>query len=206
VKTGGVRELAPNPDGLDLLSASAGPGAIVSEQLGQLWLYDLASGKTQPVPVTINADLPQVRPHFAKLDASQVLYAALSPAGKRVLEARGEILSVPAEKGDARNLTQSPAAADRYPAWSPDGEWIAWLSDATGEYALHLRAPDGLGPVKKIEPGEPPSLFSAPRWSPDSKKIVLGDKRLPSTSGSSISRTRSPSRSTRTASTESGST
>ena len=171
--------MANERDGFDIQSASAGPGAIVYDQFGALHLYDLASGQTRRVAVTIAADLPQLRPHFEKVQSKQILHAALSPSGKRVLfEAHGEILAVPAEKGDVRNLTRSPGVADRDPAWSPDGKWVAWFSDESGEYALHLRAPDGLGPVRKIDLGEPPSFFYSPRWSPDSKKIAYTDKRL----------------------------
>jgi tricorn protease len=179
LKTGTVREVVHNPDGFEVRYASAGPGAIVYEKLGELHLYDLASGTTRQVPVAISADLPQLRPRFVRVRPDQVLHAAVSPTGKRALfEARGEILSVPADKGDVRNLTRSPGAADRSPAWSPDGKWIAWLSDASGEYALYFRAPDGIEPEKKIDLGDPPSFFYSPRWSPDSKKIVLTDKRL----------------------------
>ena len=160
VKGGAVREVVKNPDGFDVQSASAGPGAIVFDAFGELRLLDLASGTTRKVPVTISAELPQVRAGFRKVEGEQVLHAALSPSGKRVLlEARGEILSVPAEKGDARNLTRSPGVADRDPSWSPDGKSVAWLSDESGEYALHLRAPDGIGPVKKIELDLPQSFF-----------------------------------------------
>lgn len=179
VKSGAVREALKNPDGFDVQSASAGPGAIVYDQFGELCLYDLATGATKKVPVTISADLPQVRAGFRKVEPEQVLHAALSPSGKRVLlEARGEILSVPAEKGDARNLTRSPGVADRDASWSPDGKTIAWLSDESGEYALHLRAPDGMGAVRKVDLGLPPSFFYAPRWSPDGKRIALTDKRM----------------------------
>ncbi|HTL98955.1 MAG TPA: hypothetical protein VL181_09135, partial [Holophagaceae bacterium] len=178
-KTGAVREAVKNPGGFDISSASAGPGGIVYSQFGALHVYDTASGREAAVPVSIAADLPELRPHFEKVDPHQVLHAALSPSGKRALfEVRGEILSVPAEKGDARNLTRSPGVADRDPAWSPDGKWVAWFSDESGEYALHLRAPDGLGPVRKISLGEPPSYFYGPRWSPDSRKIAYTDKRL----------------------------
>lgn len=179
LKGGAVREVVKNPDGFDVQSASAGPGAIVFDQFGELKLLDLASGTTRTVPVTISADLPQVRAGFRKVEPEQVLHVALSPTGKRVLlEARGEILSVPAEKGDARNLTRSPGVADRDPSFSPDGKRVAWLSDESGEYALHLCAPDGMGPVRKVGLGLPPSFFYAPRWSPDSKKIALTDKRM----------------------------
>jgi tricorn protease len=178
---GGVKELVKNPDGFDLRYASAGPGAIVYEQLGKISLYDLASGATHAVPIAISADLPQVRGRFEKIAPDHVLNTSISPNGKRLLvEAHGEILSIPAEKGDVRNLTQSPGVADRDPSWSPDGKWIAWLSDESGEYALYFRTPDGVGPVKKVDLGSPGSFFYAPRWcwSPDSKKIVLLDKRL----------------------------
>ncbi len=164
LKTNAVREVVHNPDGFEVRYASAGPGAIVYEQLGALHLYDLASRTARQVPVTISADLPQLRPRFVKVRPEQVLHAAVSPTGKRVLfEARGEILSVPAEKGDVRNLTRTPAVADRDPAWSPDGKWIAWLSDQSGEYALYFRSPDGIEPPKKIDLGDPPSFFYAPK-------------------------------------------
>jgi tricorn protease len=179
VKSGAVREAVKNPDGFDVQSASAGPGAIVYDQFGELRLYDLATGATKRVPVTVSAELPQVRAGFRKVEPDQVLHASLSPSGKRVLlEARGEVLSVPAEKGDARNLTRSPGVADRDPSWSPDGKTVAWLSDESGEYALHLRAPDGMGAVRKIDLGLPASFFYAPRWSPDGKRIALADKRM----------------------------
>ena len=85
---------------------------------------------------------------------------------------------MPAEKGDIRNLTNSPGVADRDPAWSPDGKSIAYFSDESGEYALHLRDQNGLGEVRKINLGDPPSFFYSPTWSPDSKKIAYTDKRL----------------------------
>ncbi|MBS0393756.1 MAG: PD40 domain-containing protein [Proteobacteria bacterium] len=174
-----TREVVPNPRGPDLVSASAGPDAIVYSQFGSLHVYDPASGAARTVSVTLPAERDAVRPHFEKLATQPVLHAALSPTGKRaLLEVHGEILSVPAEKGDARNLTQSPGVADRDPAWSPDGKLVAWFSDESGEYALHLAAPDGLGPVRKVALGEPPSFFYGPHWSPDSKKIAYTDKRL----------------------------
>src|SRR6202021_9342 len=105
--------------------------------------------------------------------------AAISPPGVRaVFEAHGEILTVPAEKGDIRNITNSPGVADRAPAWSPDGKTIAYFSDESGEYALHLRAQNGLGEVRKINLGVPPSFFYGITWAPDSKKIAYTDKWL----------------------------
>jgi tricorn protease len=172
-----VAEVVKN-DGFDIKSASAGPDAIVYTQFGSLHLYDLASHRSHEIHVTIAADMPQVRPHFEKV-AKQILNAGISPTGQRaVFEAHGEILTVPAEKGDIRNLTRSPAVADRDPAWSPDGRSIAYFSDESGEYGLHICAQNGLGNVRKISLGSPPSYFYSPTWSPDSKKIAYSDKRL----------------------------
>jgi tricorn protease len=164
--------------GLDIKSAGGGPDAIVYEQFGSLNLYDLKSGTTKKVNVTINADIPSVRAKYEKV-GTRILNAALSPTGARALfETRGEILTVPAEKGDVRNLTNTTGVADRDPAWSPDGKSIAYFSDESGEYALHLRQQNGMGEIKKISLGNPPSFYYAPTWSPDSKKIAFSDKRL----------------------------
>jgi tricorn protease len=177
-KTLKVRKVVNN-EGFDIMYARAGPGAIVYSQFGSIHLYDLATGQTSAVAVRVAADMPQLRPHFEKIKPEQILNAALSPTGKRaVFEARGEILSVPAEKGDVRNLTQSPGVADRDPAWSPDGKSIAYFSDESGEYALHVRSQDGLGAPLKIDLGKPASFFYSPRWAPDSSKIAYTDKRL----------------------------
>ncbi len=172
-----VTEVLPNR-GLDIKSASLGPDAIVYEQFGALNLFDLKSGKIRKINVTINADQLAVRPRYEKV-GSRIRSTSISPTGARaIFEARGEILSVPAEKGDARNLTRTPGAAERFPSWSPDGKWIAYFSDEGGEYALHLRNQTGLGEVKKIQLGSPPSFYYQPTWSPDSKKIAYTDKRL----------------------------
>ena len=169
---------AINNDGLDLKSACAGPGAIVYEQFGAIHLYDLKTGKSHPVEIRISADVPAVRPHYVKV-ASRIIDADLSPTGARaVFEARGEILTVPAEKGDIRNLTNTPGVNERSPSWSPDGARVAYFSDESGEYALHIASQDGTGPVQKIDLGTPGSFFYNPRWSPDAKKIAYTDKRL----------------------------
>jgi tricorn protease len=172
-KTNKVTRAVAN-HGLDFKSASAGPGAIVYEQFGELHLYDLKSGQTKAVPVTLAGDLPELRPHFVNV-AKRLRNADISPNGARaVFEARGEILTVPAEKGDWRNLTNSAGAMEREPIWSPNGQRIAYLSDESGEYALHVRNQDGTGEVGKIPLGGK-AFYSAPRWSPDSKKIAYLD-------------------------------
>ncbi len=177
VQSRAVTSLLKN-EGFDLKSASAGPGAIIYEQFGSLHLFDLASGRERAVPVRLSADLPQTRPHFEKIAARQLSQAAISPTGARaVFETHGEIVTVPAEKGDMRNLTRSPAIADRDPSWSPDGKTIAYFSDEAGEYALHLRDQTGLGTVRKIDLGSSPSFFYNLSWSPDSQQIAFSDKR-----------------------------
>ncbi len=176
-KSGQVKQLIKN-EGIDIKHASAGPGAIVYEQFGAISLYDLHSGKTKRVEITVNGDMPQVRARFEKVE-KQIQNAQISPSGARaVFEAHGEIFTVPAEKGDVRNITNSPAVADRDPSWAPDGKSIAYFSDESGEYALHISSQNALGPVTKIDLGKPPSFFYAPTWSPDSKKITYSDKRL----------------------------
>ncbi|MFL6274614.1 MAG: PDZ domain-containing protein [Blastocatellia bacterium] len=171
-----VEQLVRN-DGLDIKSASLGPDAIVYEQFGSLNLYDLKGGKARKVNVTINADMLAVRPHFERV-GPRISNASLSPSGARaVFEARGEILSVPAEKGDPRNLTNTTSVMERDPSWSPDGRWIAYFSDESGEYALHLRSQNGMGDVKKINLGNR-AFYYTPTWSPDSKKIAYADNHL----------------------------
>jgi tricorn protease len=164
--------------GLDFKAVSAGPDALVIEQFGAVLVYDPASGKAKPIHITVSGDLPETRPHFEKL-VEQIQTAAISPTGARaVFEAHGEILTAPSEKGDIRNLTRTPSVEERDPSWSPDGKSIAFFSDESGEYALHIVDQSGLGTVKKINLGNPPSFFYSPLWSPDSKKIAYQDKRL----------------------------
>jgi tricorn protease len=81
------------------------------------------------------------------------------------------------EHGETRDLTNTVGVAERDPAWSPNGKWIAYFSDESGEYSLHVRQPDGMGEVKKINLGDHPTFFYSPTWSPDSKKIAYSDKR-----------------------------
>lgn len=164
--------------GLDLKTVSAGPDVIAYEQFGTINIYDPSSGKANRVNITLKGDFSQVRPRYERV-APRIQNLALSPTGARaVFEARGEIISVPAEKGNARDLTNTPGVAERDPAWSGDGKWIAYFSDESGEYALHLRDQTGMGEVRKVSLGNPSSYFYSPKFSPDSKKILFTDKRL----------------------------
>ena len=177
MKSKSVKQVLEN-NGFDLKTVSAGPDALVYEQFGGIFLFDPQTGNSKQVNIRVSGDLPANRAHFEKV-ADKIQNASISPTGARaIFEARGEILTVPAEKGDIRNLSRTTGIAERDPAWSPDGKWIAFFSDESGEYALHLVDQSGLGEVKKINLGNPPSFFYGPSWSPDSKKIAYTDKRL----------------------------
>jgi tricorn protease len=161
-------------DDFDVMNASAGSDAIVYEQAGYVHLLDTKTGQTRRLNIEVNGDLPWARPHFKKV-VSMIRNSALSPTGVRAaFEARGEIFSVPTEKGDYRNLSQSPSAHDRSPAWSPDGARLAWLSDASGEYQLMLGDPLGLTPPRSIKLPST-AFFSGTSWSPDGTQILLQD-------------------------------
>jgi tricorn protease len=161
-------------DDFDVMSASAGPDAIVYEQAGYVHLLDARTGQTRKLNIEVAGDLPWARPQFKKV-VNMIRNSALSPTGVRAaFEARGEIFTVPAEKGDYRNLTQSPGAHDRSPTWSPDGAQLAWLSDASGEYQLILGDPLGVAKPRTI-PLPSTAFFSALQWSPDGRQILLQD-------------------------------
>ena len=103
---------------------------------------------------------------------------SLSPTGKRVLvEARGEIFTIPEEKGDVRNITNSSGSAERQPAWSPDGKWISYFSDKSGEYKLVIESQDGIGAPREIA-FQKAAFYYTPVWSPDSKKLLYTDTNL----------------------------
>src|SRR5438132_1579123 len=117
VDTKAVRQLTQHDD-YDIMSASAGPDAIVYEQAGYIHLFDLKTGQARRLSIDVNGDFPWARPQFKKV-ATMIRDAALSPTGVRAaFEARGEIFTVPVDKGDYRNLTQSPGVHDRSPVWS----------------------------------------------------------------------------------------
>ena len=157
----------------DCKNLESGAGKLIFENGGRLHLLDPAAGATpRRLDVEIKADLPWVRPHWESV-GDQLGSPVLSPTGKRALfEARGEIFTIPVDDGNWRNLTRSPGVADRSPAWSPDGAWIAWFSDAEGEYALMIASQDGLAEPRRIEL-QNPSFYQTPAWSPDSKKLLF---------------------------------
>ena len=161
----------------DVKAIDAGGGAVVFEQAGYIHELDPASGKARMVNITVAGDFPWMMPRWVDV-TGRMTNIGLSPTGKRVvMESRGEIFTVPAEKGDVRNLTHSSGSAERQPAWSPDGKYVSYFSDATGEYKLMIEAQDGLAPARAIALSNP-TFYYTPSWSPDSKKILYTDTKL----------------------------
>ncbi len=174
--TKAVTRLTSHAD-LPVMSASAGGGRIVYEQGGYVHLLDPTTGASNRLKLGVASDLVELRPRWAK-GPKWIRSGRLSPSGSRVaLEFRGEIVTLPREKGDDRNLTRSPGVHERSPAWSPDGKWIAYFSDQGGEYALHLAPQDGKGAARKIAL-QGAGFYGNARWSPDSKKISFSDNSM----------------------------
>ncbi len=155
-------------------SAGYGGGKIIFEQAGYLHLYDLTSNSSTQLHIHVPADLSTIRPRYVSA-AKNIRYSNLSPSGARaVFEARGDIITVPAEKGDPRNLTNTPGVYERNPAWSPDGKKIAWFSDESGEYRLVIAGQGEEGKTKDY-PLTGKGFYYNPVWSPDNKMIAYSD-------------------------------
>jgi len=157
-------------------AASAGDGKVIYEQAGYLHIFDPKSPSKSPtrLKVGVAADLVETRARTATGEKF-VRNATISPTGKRAaIEFRGEIVTVPAKKGDVRNITQTLGDHERSPVWSPDGKSLAYFSDAGGEYALHVRTQDGSSPAKTYKLGGS-GYYERPDWSPDAKKLAFID-------------------------------
>jgi tricorn protease len=152
-----------------------GKGEIVFQNGASLWRLDLATRTSNAVPISIPGDRPKLMPQV--IDANGFIQgSSISPSGKRVaVQARGDLWSAPAENGTPRNLTRTSGIAERDPSWSPDGKWIAFFSDETGEYELFVMPADGKGERRKVT-GDGTCFRTGITWSPDSKKAVVGDK------------------------------
>lgn len=159
----------------DAKSLDAGGGQIVYEQGGYLHVLNPTNGQTKKLVINVRGDFHWARPRWEEVSSSALQNPGISPTGQRaVFEYRGEIFTVPKEKGDWRNITNSSGAADRSPVWSPDGKKIAWFSDASGEYQLMITDQEGLEKPKVITIPNP-TFFFKPAWSPDGKYIAFTD-------------------------------
>jgi len=161
-------------DDFPIIKAAGGDGCIIYERAGHLFVYDIAGDESQRLRIGIATDLAELRPRYIS-GFRYLRDVSLSPSGARAaLEFRGEILTVPAKKGDPRYLTRTPGIHERTPAWSPDGKFIAYFSDASGEYALHILAQDGREEAKAFKLSGA-GFYSKLTWSPDSKKLSFTD-------------------------------
>ncbi len=161
-------------DDYDVKSLSAGPDALVIGQGGMISLLDPDSGQLSPLDIWINPDLPSTRKRLVDVSKS-IRSFGISPTGTRgIFVARGDVFTVPAKKGDTRNLTRTSDVHDRSSVWSPDGSKIAWFSDKGGEYKLAISDQFGKDEVRYKTLGNTGFYFK-PRWSPDSKKILYRD-------------------------------
>lgn len=157
-----------------VISAKHQGRKIIFEQAAYLHTYDVDLRSAEKLTVGISADLLELRPRYVK-SGGHVRTVEISPSGARaVFDYRGEIISVPADKGDPRNITNTTNAHEKYPAWSPDGKNIAYFSDASGEYMLHIRPQDGKG-VERVIALSGTGFYGHVKWSPDSKKISYVD-------------------------------
>jgi len=152
-----------------------GDHQIVYELNGELQVYDLRGGASQPVSIEVPDDGLAKRPSRTEV-ADLIEGFALSPKGERALfVARGDVFTAPIENGRTRNLTQSSGAHDKWARWSPDGKQISFISDLTGEEEIYLVSQDGSGePVQLTEGGQ--VMRYAPEWSPDGSRLAFSDK------------------------------
>ncbi len=176
----GQREAITHFADYDCKMSSMGPGPngegeIVFQNGSQIYLLNLATRESQAVSITIPGDRPTLRPQ--QVDAAKFIgSASISPTGQRlVVQGRGDLWTLPAKNGSPRNLTQSNGSFERDPSWSPDGRWIAYLSDATGEYEVYVTQSDGRGETRQLTKQGSAFRYS-PQWSPDSNWITFGDK------------------------------
>ncbi len=161
----------------DVKYPSAGPRQIIYQYGEQLHILDLANGKTRRVPIQLDSDLVRMRPEFVDVSPRTGSFG-LSPSGTRMLlTARGEILNIPVEDGEPINLTSSTDTREKNATWSPDGQWIAYYSDKTGEEQLYLIDQKALLPARQLTSGGI-GFRLQPVWSPDSQWLIYSDKYL----------------------------
>jgi tricorn protease len=168
-----IKQLTYHKD-FPILNYKVGKESIIYEQAGYLHLYNIAEGKSRKLEINIGADLPFVRSRYVKGN-NYVRSFEISPTGARaVFNLRGEIVTVPAEKGDPRNITNTIDVNERTPSWSPDAKYISYFSDESGEYQLHIKSQDGKGEAKKYKLTGG-GFYDLQSWSPDNQKILYRD-------------------------------
>ncbi|MET0650353.1 MAG: PDZ domain-containing protein [Pyrinomonadaceae bacterium] len=149
---------------------------LVYEQGGYVYRLDAKSGKEERVPIRVYGDFPDTVPYFVNVK-NNIETFSISPSGVRALfGARGDIFTAPAKEGEVRNLTDSQGVREAAPAWSPDGRWVAYLSDRSGEWEYYVRPSDGTGQERRVSTDGDVWRYPAV-WSPDSRMLAYGDKK-----------------------------
>ena len=159
----------------DVMWPSLGPDSIVFENGGYLYTFDLQSKQAKKLVIYLPGDRDQSLKHWVSA-SKNISDFDISPEGKRaVFGARGDVFTVPAKEGSIRNLTRTSGIREKSVAWSPDGRWIVYVSDRSGEDELFISPQDGLGKEQQVTSGYKGFKY-APVWSPDSKKLAWSDK------------------------------
>jgi tricorn protease len=161
----------------DIKFPSLGDDAIVFENGGYIYRFDLAAQKAEKVPVYISDDQATGRGSWTDVGKSISNYEISRDGSRALFGARGEVFTVPAKYGEARNLTNSSGIQERSSKWSPDGKWIAYISDASGEDEIYIAPQDGSSSAKQLTRGADTYKFFV-QWSPDGKKLLWPDKKL----------------------------
>ncbi len=178
LSTRSVSEVYRNTGPSDIRSLATDGTTLIFDRLGKLFTL-VPGGQPQLLSIGIAGDMPDVRSRIISV-ADQVQNVRISPTGLRaVVEAHGDIMSIPAKEGVLRNVTNTPGVMEREPAWSPDGQSIAYFSDESGYYALHVAPQTGASEkTRKYALAAEPAYYFKPLWAPDSKKIAFRDNRL----------------------------
>lgn len=168
-------EKVTNYTDYDVKFPSSNGQVIVYEHAGYLYKLDPKTRQSQKISITLASDNIYARPEMKKV-SDDMNAAALSPDGKRLaITARGEVFDVPADKGVTRNITRTPGANDREADWSPDGRYIAYISDRTGETEIWLQPAEGGDPVQLTKDND--TYIRQLMWRPDSKKVLYTDRK-----------------------------
>ena len=165
-----------NHSDYDVTWPSGSGRELVYEAGGYVYRLDAETGKEERVPIRVFGDFPDTVPYFRNVKENVESFS-ISPSGVRALfGARGDIYTAPAKEGEVRNLTESQGVREMAPAWSPDGRWVAYLSDRSGEYEIYVRPSDGAGDERRVTSDGDAWRYPAV-WSPDSRLLAYGDKK-----------------------------